>query len=164
MASLLDSVPGVILKIFHLCASQEVTEISYSFQYKLFSPLLKNSLTGNGSHLQHISIFYFWHNILDLFLTICELPEKLWKGLSSDLTYLYSLFCHLTALSRSRWCGVIARREIVLKSPQLEAGSEISQISKESLSLCHLPPFLSSQLFKHQTQFSIFCYLTIYIY
>lgn len=141
VASLLDSVPGVIFKIFHLCASQEGTEISYSFQYKLFSPPLKNFLKGNGAHLQQISIVYFWHEIVDLFLTICELPEKLWKGLSSYLIYLYSLFCHLTALSRGRRCGVIARKEIVLKSPQLEAGSEISQISKESLSLCHLPLF-----------------------
>lgn len=163
VASLLDSVPGVIFKIFHLCASQEVTEIPYSFQYKLFSPPLKNFLKGNGSHLQQISIFYFWHEILDLFLTICELPEKLWKDCpqTSPICIHYSV----TWLPSPGAGGVgwLPEGKLFSKALNWKLALRFSNFKRKFVPVSPALFFKSSQLFKHQTQFSILCYL-IYIY
>lgn len=118
MASLLDSVPGVIFKRFQLCVSQHVTEISHPFQGKLSSPLLRNFWTGNSSppsanlHILFLSI-KFWISS-SLFVSY---QKKFWKALSSDLSYLYSLFCPLTSRSMTRWCEDHCQKENCSQKP-----------------------------------------------
>lgn len=67
------------------------------------------------------------YEILDLFLTVCEIPGKFRKGLSSGICCLYSFLSPYFSLP---WPGdkeTVARKEIVLKNLQLEAGPGIPQ-------------------------------------
>lgn len=86
----------------------------------------------------------YGYEILDLFLTICEIPGQFRRGLSSGICYLYSFLSPNYALPWPGGEGNVTRKEIVLKNLQLEARSGNPQISKESLFLSYLPTIFNS--------------------
>lgn len=143
MLSFLDSVLRLYSKDFSSSfPSQWLIRLTLSSVVS--SLLLRNFCQVMSLTFDKSPYSMYGYEILDLSLTVCEITGKFRRGLSSGICCLCSFLSPNYALPWPGGEGTVARKEIVLKNLQLEAGSEIPQISKYSLFLCYLPTLFNS--------------------